>query len=68
MATIHRTRIAAIGCEEDMLRLCRVMLENVDRYEEPEERPPYTLEELTMRSDSVLRGRKATAAASCTAW
>lgn len=46
MATIHRTRIAAIGCEEDMLRLCRVMLENVDRYEEPEERPPYTLEEL----------------------
>ena len=46
MATLHRTRLVAIGCEEDMQRLCRVMLENVDRYEEPEDRRPYTLEEL----------------------
>ena len=46
MATLHRTRLVAIGCEEDMQRLCRVLLENVDRYEEPEDRQPYTLEEL----------------------
>lgn len=46
MATLHRCRIVAIGDEADMLRLTRVMLENIDQYEQPEDRPPYTLEEL----------------------
>ena len=47
MATLHRARVVAIGKEEDMLRLCRVMLRNCGEEEDPsEELPPMKLEEL----------------------
>ena len=49
MATLHRCKAVLIGDEADMLRLNRVLLENVDEYEEPEDRQPYTLDELYQR-------------------
>ncbi len=47
MASLHRARVVAFGTEEDMTRLHRVMLENCDWLEAPEDRPPYSLEELS---------------------
>ncbi len=44
--TIHRARVAVIGTQEDMTTLCRTLLANCDMLETPEDRPPYTLEEL----------------------
>lgn len=49
MATLHRCKAVLIGNQEDMLRLNRVLLENVDEYEEPEDRAPYTLDEMYQR-------------------
>lgn len=46
MGRMHRTVVAAVGTQEDMIRLNRVMLENRDWLEEPDDRPPLTLEEL----------------------
>lgn len=52
MPGLCRVRVCAVGTEGDMLRLNRVLLENVDEYEEPDDRPPYSLKELY---DAVLR-------------
>lgn len=46
MPSLHRCRVAMVGTKADMLRLNRVLLENIDRYEEAEEGPGYTLEDL----------------------
>lgn len=47
MAIQYRTRICAVGDEQDMIRLCKAMLSNMDWLEEPEHRStPYTLQEL----------------------
>lgn len=43
---IHRARVVAIGTEEDMTNLCRTLLANCDMLETPDDRPPYSLEEL----------------------
>lgn len=46
MATLYRARVCAVGTEEDMLRLNRVLLENCDWLEEQEDLPPLKLQEL----------------------
>ena len=52
MPGLYRVRVCAVGTEEDMLLLNRTLLENVDEFEIPEDRPPYSLKEL---HDAVLR-------------
>lgn len=47
MANNYRSRICAVGDEQDMIRLCKAMLSNIDWLDEPEDRTmPYTLAEL----------------------
>ena len=52
MPGLYRVRVCAVGTEEDMLLLNRTLLENVDEFEIPEDRPPYSVKEL---HDAVLR-------------
>lgn len=40
MTNQYQTRVCAFGSEQDMLRLCRAMLDNCDWLEEPEEDRP----------------------------
>ena len=44
MAKIHRIRVVAVGSEQDMLRMCRVMLSNNNNLDEDELGPVETLE------------------------
>ena len=46
MSNLYRTRVCAIGSEEDIRVLLIRMLENFGVYEEPEDRSPYTRAEL----------------------
>ena len=46
MAMRHCARVCAVGTEADMRLMCQVMLDNIDYWEEPVDRPPYTLKEL----------------------
>lgn len=46
MGSLHRIRVVAVGSEADMLRLNRTLLANGGWLHDPEDRPPYTLEEL----------------------
>lgn len=46
MKELHRARVVAIGSEEDMAAVCRTLLANCDWLEIPDDRPPYSLEEL----------------------
>ena len=46
MGSLHKIRVAAVGNESDMLRLNRSLLSNGGWLREPEERPPYKVEEL----------------------
>jgi hypothetical protein len=49
MPTLHRARVVALGGEQDMIRLCQVLLRNSDWLEDAEdtdERPPMNLAEL----------------------
>ena len=65
MKELHRARVVAIGSEEDMAAVCRTLLANCDWLEIPDDRPPYSLEELrrfgvtapemTLASDPALR-------------
>ena len=47
MSTLYRQRIVVVGNEQDMIRLAMVLLDNAGYLELPEDRPPYTLAELT---------------------
>lgn len=46
MASIHSIRVAAVGNEADMIRLNRVLLSNGGWLNDPDDRPPYSLQEL----------------------
>ncbi len=47
MSALNRARVCTIGTQEDMIRLCRTLLDNCQWYEEREDdRPDLTLEEL----------------------
>ncbi|MBQ3156735.1 MAG: hypothetical protein IJB81_07410 [Clostridia bacterium] len=47
MATFNRARVCTIGTQEDMIRLCRLLLDNCQWFDEPEEdQPDLTLEQL----------------------
>lgn len=46
MASLHRSRVVAIGTEADMIRLNRALLKTQDWLEEPEDGPELTLEAL----------------------
>lgn len=46
MPTLYRARVTAVGDEADMIRLCRALLRSCDWLQEPDDRPPYTLNEL----------------------
>lgn len=46
MGSLHRIRVVAVGSEADMIRLNRTLLLHGGWLREPEDRPPYTLEEL----------------------
>ncbi len=46
--SLNRARVCTLGTQEDMLRLCRLLLEHVQWFDEPEEnRPDLTLDQLT---------------------
>ena len=48
MPTINRARICTLGTQEDMIRLCRTLLDNCQWFDEPEDdKPDLTLEQLT---------------------
>lgn len=48
MATLNRARVCTIGTQEDMIRLCRTLLDNCQWFDEPEnDKPDLTLEQLT---------------------
>ena len=48
MPTINRARVCTLGTQEDMIRLCRTLLDNCQWFDEPEDdKPDLTLEELT---------------------
>ena len=47
MPTINRARVCTLGTQEDMIRLCRTLLDNCQWFDEPEDdKPDLTLEEL----------------------
>lgn len=47
MTTRNRARVCTIGTQEDMIRLCRTLLDNCQWFDEPEDdHPSLTLEEL----------------------
>lgn len=46
MSSVHRARVCAVGSEDDMIRLCSVLLDNVTALPSDEDRPPFKLEEL----------------------
>lgn len=58
MPTLNRARVVAVGSEEDMLRLCRVMLRNSEWIDESEDQPPMTLAETIeqIRARSQVEG------------
>ncbi len=46
--SLNRARICTLGTQEDMIRLCRLLLDHVDWFDEPEDNTPdLTLEQLT---------------------
>lgn len=48
MATLNRARVCTLGTQEDMIRLCRLLLDNCQWFDEPEnDTPDLTLEQLT---------------------
>ena len=48
MATFNRARVCTLGTQEDMIRLCRTLLDNCQWFDEPEDdKPDLTLEQLT---------------------
>lgn len=52
MSNIYRIRVAAVGSEEAMSSLLRVMLRNIEALDEPDDRPPFSLREL---QDTLLQ-------------
>ena len=47
MANLNRARVCILGTQEDMIRLCRLLLDNCQWFDEPEDdKPDLTLEEL----------------------
>ena len=47
MATLNRARVCTLGTQEDMIRLCRTLLDNCQWFDEPEDdKPDLTLEQL----------------------
>ena len=46
MSNLYRVRVAAVGGEEAMSSLLRVMLRNIEALDEPDDRPPFSLKEL----------------------
>lgn len=61
MATLHRARVVALGGENDMIRLCQVLLSNsnwLEDAEDTEEHPSMTLAELIqhVRTRAQLEG------------
>ncbi len=45
--SFNRARVCTLGTQEDMLRLCRLLMDHVDWFDEPEEnKPVLTLEQL----------------------
>ena len=48
MANLNRARVCTLGTQEDMIRLCRTLLDNCQWFDEPEDnQPTLTLEQLT---------------------
>lgn len=48
MATFNRARVCTLGTQEDMIRLCRTLLDNCQWFDEPEDdKPDLTLDQLT---------------------
>lgn len=48
MATINRARVCTLGTQEDMIRLCRLLLDHCQWFDEPEnDQPDLTLDQLT---------------------
>ena len=48
MANLNRARVCTLGTQEDMIRLCRTLLDNCQWFDEPEDdTPSLTLEQLT---------------------
>lgn len=48
MATLNRARVCTLGTQEDMIRLCRLLLDHCQWFDEPEDdHPDLTLEQLT---------------------
>jgi hypothetical protein len=48
MANLNRARVCILGTQEDMIRLCRLLLDNCQWFDEPEDnQPSLTLEQLT---------------------
>ena len=48
MSTLNRARVCTLGTQEDMVRLCRTLLDNCQWFDEPEDdKPDLTLEQLT---------------------
>ena len=48
MSTINRARVCTLGTQEDMIRLCRTLLDNCQWFDEPEDdKPNLTLDQLT---------------------
>ncbi len=47
MATLNRARVCTLGTQEDMIRLCRTLLDNCQWFDEPEDdKPDLTLDKL----------------------
>lgn len=47
MATINRARVCTLGTQEDMIRLCRLLLDHCQWFDEPEnDKPDLTLDQL----------------------
>lgn len=46
MASLHRARVCAVGSQEDMIRLCSMLLDNCGVLPDEEDRAPFTLEEV----------------------
>ena len=48
MANLNRARVCTLGTQEDMIRLCRLLLDHCQWFDEPEDdKPTLTLEQLT---------------------
>ena len=49
MSASNRARVCTLGTQEDMVRLCRTLLDNCQWFDEPEEdKPDLTLEQLQL--------------------